>query len=177
MPRALGFWWRKREWADMEVPSESFHTSSWDSTTCYPWRATNQGLTDDWLAVQHWSFFLIAASILESTHEIEAGKKLINRGALEQRLNHERATNLSWALGLDTRCQALLPKEKTSRFNRLANLETKDLLNDVLYLPGITILFLDAWKVRNRRWFRLTGKRIDSWTTCNYDLGMELISQ
>ena len=34
----------------MEVPSESFCRSSWDSRTCYPWRATNQGLTDDWLA-------------------------------------------------------------------------------------------------------------------------------
>jgi hypothetical protein len=34
----------------MEVPSESFCRSSWDSRTCYPWRATNQRLTDDWLA-------------------------------------------------------------------------------------------------------------------------------
>jgi len=33
----------------MEVPSESFCRSSWDSRTCYPWRATNQGLTIDWL--------------------------------------------------------------------------------------------------------------------------------
>ena len=24
-------------WADMEVPSESFCRSSWDSRTCYPW--------------------------------------------------------------------------------------------------------------------------------------------
>ena len=30
----------------MEVPSESFHRSSWDSRTCYPRRAFNQGLTD-----------------------------------------------------------------------------------------------------------------------------------
>ena len=30
----------------MKVPSESFCRSSWDSRTCYPWRATNQGLTD-----------------------------------------------------------------------------------------------------------------------------------
>ena len=34
-------------WADMEVPSESFHRSSWDSRTCYPRRAFNQELTDD----------------------------------------------------------------------------------------------------------------------------------
>ena len=31
----------------MEVPSESFHRSSWDSRTCYPRRAFNQRLTDD----------------------------------------------------------------------------------------------------------------------------------
>ena len=31
----------------MEVPSESFHRSSWDSRTCYPRRAFNQGLTDN----------------------------------------------------------------------------------------------------------------------------------
>ena len=37
--------WSDR-WADMEVPSESFHRSSWDSRTCYPRRAFNQGLTD-----------------------------------------------------------------------------------------------------------------------------------
>ena len=37
----------KRRWADMEVPSESFHRSSWDSRTCYPRRAFNQELTDD----------------------------------------------------------------------------------------------------------------------------------
>ena len=30
--------------------SESFCRSSWDSRTCYPGRATNQGLTNDWLA-------------------------------------------------------------------------------------------------------------------------------
>ena len=30
----------------MKVPSESFCRSSQDSRTCYPWRATNQGLTD-----------------------------------------------------------------------------------------------------------------------------------
>ena len=34
-------------WADMEVPSESFHRSSWDSRTCYARRAFNRGLTDD----------------------------------------------------------------------------------------------------------------------------------
>ena len=33
-------------WADMEVPSESFHRSSWDSRTCYPRRAFNQKTTD-----------------------------------------------------------------------------------------------------------------------------------
>ena len=32
----------------MEVPSESFHRSSWDSRTCYARRAFNRGLTDDW---------------------------------------------------------------------------------------------------------------------------------
>ena len=37
----------------MEVPSESFHKSSWHSRTCYPRRAFNQGLTDD-LADQLW---------------------------------------------------------------------------------------------------------------------------
>ena len=31
----------------MEVPSESFHRSSWDSRTCYPRRAFNQELTDE----------------------------------------------------------------------------------------------------------------------------------
>ena len=31
----------------MEVPSSSFHRSSWDSRTCYPRRAFNQTLTDD----------------------------------------------------------------------------------------------------------------------------------
>ena len=31
----------------MEVPEESFHWSSWDSRTCYPRRAFNQGLTDN----------------------------------------------------------------------------------------------------------------------------------
>ena len=31
----------------MEVPSESFHRSSWDSRTCYPRRAFNQRLTND----------------------------------------------------------------------------------------------------------------------------------
>ena len=31
----------------MEVPTESFHRSSWDSRTCYPRRAFNQGLTDN----------------------------------------------------------------------------------------------------------------------------------
>ena len=37
-------------WADMEVPTESFHRSSWDSRTCYARRAFNRGLTDDcWL--------------------------------------------------------------------------------------------------------------------------------
>ncbi len=30
----------------MEVPSESFHRSSWDSRTCYPRRAFNQKTTD-----------------------------------------------------------------------------------------------------------------------------------
>ena len=35
------------QWADMEVPSESFHRSSWDSRTCYARRAFNRGLTDD----------------------------------------------------------------------------------------------------------------------------------
>ena len=34
-------------WDDMEVPSESFHWSSWDSRTCYPRRAFIQGLSDD----------------------------------------------------------------------------------------------------------------------------------
>jgi len=43
----------RMEWADMEVPSESFCRSSWDSRTCYPWRTTNQGLTDDeWVVVR-----------------------------------------------------------------------------------------------------------------------------
>ena len=28
----------------MEVPTESFHRSSWDSRTCYPWR-DNRGFT------------------------------------------------------------------------------------------------------------------------------------
>ena len=37
----------KNRWADMEVPSESFHRSSWDSRTCYARRAFNRGLTDD----------------------------------------------------------------------------------------------------------------------------------
>ena len=52
-PRAQGFITmtpsarREQKEADMEVPSESFHWSSWDSRTCYPWRAFNQGLTDD----------------------------------------------------------------------------------------------------------------------------------
>ena len=32
----------------MEVPSESFHRSSWDSRTCYARRAFNRGLTDDY---------------------------------------------------------------------------------------------------------------------------------
>ena len=41
----------RTKWADMEVPSESFCRSSWDSRTCYPWRTTNQGLTDDEWAV------------------------------------------------------------------------------------------------------------------------------
>ena len=32
------------------MPSESFHRSSWDSTTCYPWWATNRSKTNkDWL--------------------------------------------------------------------------------------------------------------------------------
>ena len=31
----------------MEVPTESFHRSSWDSRTCYARRAFNRGLTDD----------------------------------------------------------------------------------------------------------------------------------
>ena len=31
----------------MEVPSESFYRSSWDSRTCYPSRATDQGLTNN----------------------------------------------------------------------------------------------------------------------------------
>ena len=31
----------------MEVPSESFHWSSWDSRTCYPRRAFNQQITDE----------------------------------------------------------------------------------------------------------------------------------
>ena len=35
--------WR---WADMEVPKQSFNKSSWDSRTCYPRRAFNQGLTN-----------------------------------------------------------------------------------------------------------------------------------
>ena len=40
--------WNKigNRWADMEVPSESFHRSSWDSRTCYPRRAFNQKTTD-----------------------------------------------------------------------------------------------------------------------------------
>ena len=42
----LGKWlW----WADMEVPTESFHRSSWDSRTCYPWRATNLTWGSQWL--------------------------------------------------------------------------------------------------------------------------------
>ena len=36
-------------WADMEVPTESFHRSSWDSRTCYPWRATNLTWGSQWL--------------------------------------------------------------------------------------------------------------------------------
>jgi len=36
-----------KRWADMEVPSESFHWSSWDSRTCYPRRAFNQQITDE----------------------------------------------------------------------------------------------------------------------------------
>ena len=44
----------RMEWADMEVPSESFCRSSWDSRTCYPWRTTNQGLTDDEWALVGW---------------------------------------------------------------------------------------------------------------------------
>ena len=34
----------------MEVPSESFHRSFWDSRTCYPRRAFIQKMTDDLLA-------------------------------------------------------------------------------------------------------------------------------
>jgi len=48
VPRAQripGRW--HEEWTDIEVPSESFHRSSWDSRTCYPRRAFNQGLTDN----------------------------------------------------------------------------------------------------------------------------------
>jgi len=32
----------------MEVPTESFHRSSWDSRTCYPWRATNLTWGSQW---------------------------------------------------------------------------------------------------------------------------------
>ena len=31
----------------MEVPKQSFNKSSWDSRTCYPRRAFNQGLTNN----------------------------------------------------------------------------------------------------------------------------------
>ena len=44
---AAGFLLSNSLWDDMEVPSESFHWSSWDSRTCYPRRAFIQELTDD----------------------------------------------------------------------------------------------------------------------------------
>ena len=44
LPRSSWLVWR---WADMEVPKQSFNKSSWDSRTCYPRRAFNQGLTNN----------------------------------------------------------------------------------------------------------------------------------
>ena len=38
--------WANQWRADMKVPSESFRRSSLDSRTCYPSRATNEGLID-----------------------------------------------------------------------------------------------------------------------------------
>jgi hypothetical protein len=54
----------------MEVPSESFSRSSWDSRTCYPWRATNQGLTDDWLAQKITEMFLNPSGVIGFLPEI-----------------------------------------------------------------------------------------------------------
>ena len=49
----------------MEVPSESFHRSSWDSRTCYPRRAFNQGLTD---AIM-WERGLVGVSVMNPGHQ------------------------------------------------------------------------------------------------------------
>ena len=58
-------------WDDMEVPSESFHWSSWDSRTCYPRRAFIQGLSDDILKTNPWK---------EGSKETKDKRKLFSLG-------------------------------------------------------------------------------------------------
>ena len=55
----------------MEVPSESFCRSSWDSRTCYPWRTTNQELTNDWLTL-----VFVVSSLVLRTHAKDLGRTI-----------------------------------------------------------------------------------------------------
>ena len=62
----------------MEVPTESFHRSSWDSRTCYPWRATNLTWGSQWLvrrARERYWIHHVGASKNETT-----GNRLLKNG-------------------------------------------------------------------------------------------------
>ena len=113
----------------MEVPSESFHWSSWDSRTCYP-RRSNVGPGERFLRAQGWVMKLCSL-VLEShaneklrfqasKHATHDSRRVQTRlssslfSCLQPGLDWTRLF-MSLTAGAGTRCMSLLPIPIPSR--------------------------------------------------------------
>ena len=94
--------WR---WADMEVPKQSFNKSSWDSRTCYPRRAFNQGLTNHTfgLTARH----LSVSWLRDWSHARLKLKELWTQRSVSQLSNSDQRSD-PWA-GLIASCGSFYP--------------------------------------------------------------------
>ena len=77
LPARIIWVWR---WADMEVPKQSFNKSSWDSRTCYPRRAFNQGLTNNIII---WIWSVVPKDLPLNRDRTRAWMKEVSRQALQ----------------------------------------------------------------------------------------------
>ena len=113
----------------MEVPSESFHWSSWDSRTCYP-RRSNVGPGERFLRAQGWVMKLCSL-VLEShaneklrfqasKHATHDSRRVQTRlssslfSCLQPGLDWTRLF-MSLTAGAGTRCMSLLPTSPNHR--------------------------------------------------------------